>query len=74
MNSKLEDLYQDYWQIHSDKLLEGYDPSEIAGVLAAHAMTIYKTILSPEDYEKIVDSISNQRDNVQSLTNGVSWQ
>jgi hypothetical protein len=66
-NSGLDDLYQEYWLIHSQKL-STYDPLEVAAVLMAQAMTIYKTVLDDKDYNKIVDDISTMRDRVKILT------
>ena len=66
-NNGLDDLYQEYWLIHSQKL-SIYDPLEVAAVLMAQAMTIYKTVLDDTDYNKIVDDISIMRDRVKILT------
>jgi hypothetical protein len=66
-NSGLEDLYQEYWMIHSQKLSQ-HDPLEVAAVLVAQAMTIYKTVLDDTDYNKMVDDISTMRDRVKILT------
>jgi hypothetical protein len=49
-------------------LAQGANPIEIAGVLTAQAMVIYKTILSPEEFDLIVDNISDSRDKVKKLT------
>jgi hypothetical protein len=35
--------------------------------MAAQAMTIYKTILTPEEYELMAESIYNSRDKVKKL-------
>jgi hypothetical protein len=70
MNSdtnNIDDLYQDYWIIHSQKL-NTHDPLEVAAVLMAQAMTIYKTVLDDTDYNKIVDDISKMRNQVKQLT------
>ena len=62
----LDDLYQDYWAIHSQKLDE-HDPLEVAAVLLAQAMTIYRTVLDNDNYNKIVDDISRLRNEVTIL-------
>jgi len=69
MNTKqeLEDLYQDYWSIHSKKIDENHSPLEIAAVILAQALSIYKTCLDNEDYNKMIDNISEMRDNVKEL-------
>lgn len=63
----LDDLYQEYWLVHSQKL-EHYDPLEVAAVLLAQAMTIYRTVLDEDDYNKMVDSIDHMRNDVKILT------
>lgn len=67
LDNGVEELYQDYWMIHAQKL-EKYDPLEIAAVLLAHAMTLYKTVLNNNDYNKMIDDIGHMRDQVKSLT------
>jgi hypothetical protein len=67
LDSGLDDLYQEYWMIHSQKLND-HDPLQVAGVLLAQAMTIYKTVLDENAYNNMVDSISNMRDDVKALT------
>lgn len=66
-NDKLDNLYQDYWAFHASMIDKEHDPMEIAAILVAQALSIYKTILEPNEYEKMVDSISDSRDKVQEL-------
>lgn len=66
-NSGIEDLYQEYWSIHSEKL-DKHDPLEVAAVLLAQAMSLYRTVLDTDDYNKMVDSISKRRNEVKTLT------
>jgi hypothetical protein len=66
-DSGLDDLYQEYWMIHSQKL-EKHEPLEVAAVLMAQAMTIYRTVLDEEDYNKIVDDIGLMRGRVKTLS------
>jgi hypothetical protein len=65
-DKKLNELYQEYWQFTSN-LLDSYKPLEIAGVMMAQAMTMYKTVLAPEDFKNMVDSIVNLQDDVKPL-------
>jgi hypothetical protein len=48
-----------------------HDPIKIAAILVAQAMSIYKTVLSPEEYGRMIDSISDSRDKVQQLDLGL---
>ena len=43
------------------------DPLVVAAVLASTALSIYKTTLSPQDFDDIVTAIANSRDDVKSL-------
>lgn len=63
----LDDLYQEYWLVHNQKL-EHHDPLEVAAVLLAQAMTIYRTVLDEDDYNKMVDSIDHMRNDVKIIT------
>jgi hypothetical protein len=64
----IEDLYQEYWIIHSAMIDKGNSPLEIAAILVAQSMSIYKTVLDSDDYDKMVDDISRLRYNVKELT------
>ncbi len=65
-NKRLDDLYQKQWALTS-VMLEDYRPMEVAGVMIAQALRIYKTMLSDDDFNKLVDSISNSRDKVEKF-------
>ena len=67
----LENLYQEYWTFHASMIDKDHNPIEIAAILVAQAMSIYKTVLSADEYESIVDSISDSRDKVQKLELGL---
>ncbi len=63
----IEDLYQDYWTIHAAMIGKGHTPLEIAAILVAQSMSIYKTVLDDDEYNKMVDDISRLRYNVKEL-------
>tara|TARA_B100000902_G_scaffold321473_1_gene314427 strand:- start:2507 stop:2743 length:237 start_codon:yes stop_codon:yes gene_type:complete len=42
-----------------------YDPLEIAGVMCAQAIKIYKTTLRPDDFDDIMDAIFMSRNETQ---------
>ena len=67
LDSGLDKLYQDYQTIHA-KNLDDYNPLEVAAVLLAQAMSIYRTVLDDDDYNKMVDDISRLREEVKILT------
>lgn len=63
---ELETLYESYWQVHNEKLAEA-SPLEVAAILVSQALTIYKTVLDEEEYDNIVDKISDMRDRVKKI-------
>ena len=66
MANNLEEIYEKLWAVISE-LPEHYEPLEVAGVMTAQAMTIYKTMLSPEEFEMMAESIYNSRDKVKKF-------
>ena len=40
------------------------DPNMLAGILASTALRLYKSSLSPEDYDSMIDMISETRNEV----------
>ena len=65
---QLENLYQDYWAFHATMIDKDHSPIEIAAILVAQALSIYKTVLEEDEYNAMIDSISDSRDKVQELT------
>ncbi len=63
----IDDLYQNYWEFHSAMMDRGHSPLEVAAVLVAQSMSIYKTVLDASEYDKMVDSISDMRYNVKEI-------
>ena len=47
---------------------EGQKPFAIAAIYIMIAMQIYKTLLSENDYNEMVDTISDNRNDVKTLT------
>jgi hypothetical protein len=48
-------------------MLEDGKPLEVAATMMAQALSLYKTVLNAEDYDRMVDSISDSRDKVKSF-------
>ena len=65
---QLENLYQDYWTFHTTMIDKDHSPLAIAAILMTQALSIYKTVLEEDEYNSIVDSISDKRDRVTKLT------
>jgi hypothetical protein len=66
--NRLENLYQDYWTFHATMIDKDHSPLAIAAILMTQALSIYKTVLEEDEYNSIVDSISDKRDRVTKLT------
>ena len=65
-SNNIEEVYQKFWTL-AGEMLENHAPEAIAGVMVAQALTIYKTVLPPEDFNLIVDAISESRDRIKRL-------
>lgn len=65
-NKRLDELFQKQWSVTSI-MLEDYRPMEVAGVMIAQALRIYKTLLTEDDFNKMIDNISNSRDKVEKF-------
>jgi hypothetical protein len=63
---KIENLYNSYLEF-TDKMVGEYDPIEVAAIMVIQALSIYKTILSENEYNSMVDNISDRRDQVNTF-------
>ena len=59
-------LYNEYLQFTDDQLTN-YDAMAVAGTMLAQALSIYKTAMNEDDYNKMIDTISDSRDKVKSF-------
>jgi hypothetical protein len=64
--SQLEQLYSNYLEF-TDHMVGQYDPMEVAAIMMAQSLSIYRTTMSEEDYNRMVDSISANRDKVKTF-------
>jgi hypothetical protein len=62
----IEDLYAKYLQF-TGVMLEEYKDIEIAGVMIAQALSMYRTVLLEEDYQRMVKSIYERRHEVKTF-------
>jgi hypothetical protein len=58
-----EELYAKYLQF-TGIMLEEYNAIEIAGIMATQALSLYRTALSEEDYQKMIEMIYDNRNEV----------
>ena len=59
-------LYNSYLQFTDDQLND-HDAMAVAGIMLAQALSIYRTAMNDEDYNNMIDTISNSRDKVKSF-------
>ena len=61
-----EELYSKYMAFNNI-MLEEYDPMEIAAIMVIQGLTFYRSTMSEEDYQRIVKSIYESRDQVKTF-------
>lgn len=71
IDSGLDELYHSYWEVHNEKM-NTHTPLEIAAILLTQSLSIYKTVLDEDEYNKMVDSISDLRDQVKEIPQSAS--
>ena len=60
----LEYIYNEILMIMERLLKEDHDALAVAAVLASQAMGLYKTVLSEADYDRMIDSIVDKKNNI----------
>ena len=71
IDSGLDQLYHSYWEVHNEKM-NTHSPLEIAAILMTQSLSIYKTVLDEDEYNRMVDSISDLRDQVKEIPQSAS--
>ncbi len=67
-DDKLVNTYNEF-MVLTDKLLgEDVKAIEIAPILIKLGLEIYKTVMSPDDYDRMVDFISDHREEINDLS------
>jgi hypothetical protein len=61
-----EDLYEKYSKFTA-LMLEEHAPLDIAAIMTIISLSMYKTLLDKEGFEKMIDQISNSRNEVKTL-------
>ena len=64
--NKEEELYNKYMSFNRI-MLEEYDAIEIAAIMTVQALSFYRTVMPEDEYLKMVDSIYENRYNVQTF-------
>jgi len=68
MSNELKDIATSVYSFTEKLIEEGNTPFAVAAVYIMVAMQIYRTSLSEDEYNSMVDTISEARDKVQILT------
>ena len=63
---KFKTLYDKNWE-SIETLCESNDPLIVAGVILAQALKIYKTALSNDDFERMMQTILDSRTEIRPL-------
>lgn len=63
----IETAYKQTLEMFDQWVKEGVRPLEIAAVLVTVGLSLYRTLLSPQDYEAMIDEISSKRHDIKIL-------
>ena len=66
VDEKLEQSHENTMRFVYQQL-ESTDPQMVASTMLAIAMRLYKTILTPPDFEKFVNVVADESDKIQPL-------
>ena len=69
-DDKLQRLYSNFLEF-ADHMCAENGPMEVAAVMMAQSLTIYKSVLSEDEYNAIVDNISASRGKVKTFEKAV---
>lgn len=67
----IQEIYRSIMNNAND-LMNDHDALAIAACMLAQALSIYRTSLTEEDYNRMMDSISEKQDKVQIFTTNES--
>jgi hypothetical protein len=69
MTSKLDEVYTRCMMFTEEILSDArdYSPLEVAAAMATQALSIYKTVLDDDSYEKMVGSIYESRNRIRKI-------
>jgi len=65
-DDKLQRLYNNFLEF-ADHMCTENSPMEVAAIMMAQSLTIYKSAMSEDDYNRMVDSISASRNKVKTF-------
>jgi hypothetical protein len=65
-DKQLQQLYKNFLEF-ADHMTGEYGAMEVAAIMMTQALSIYKSALPEDDYNRMVDNISSMRDKVQTF-------
>jgi hypothetical protein len=65
-DDKLQRLYNNFLEF-ADHMCTENSPMEVAAIMMTQALTIYKSAMSEDEYNQMVDSISESRSKVKTF-------
>ena len=65
-DDKLQRLYNNFLEF-ADHMCTENSPMEVAAIMMAQSLTIYKSAMSEDDYNRMVDNISASRNKVKTF-------
>lgn len=69
-DKELEELYFELTSHAAEKITNGSDVLEVSALLIRIGLELYRTTMSDEDYDKMVDFISKNRHQITPITPG----
>jgi len=66
---KMQQLYDNYIEFtdHIDHMVGVHGALEVAAVMMTQALSIYRSAMDPDDYDRMVDAISASRSQVKTF-------
>lgn len=72
-DNRMAELYEKYMSF-MEVMLKDYRLLEIASVMQVQSLSIYKSTMSEDDYNSMVDTISANRNQIKTFSQGNSLQ
>jgi hypothetical protein len=67
-DAELQRAYDAYFSLTAELAETDFTPLALAGIMAVQAFTLYKSCLTPDEYEQIMQTLFESRGQVKSIT------
>jgi hypothetical protein len=64
-DGKLQELYDSFFNLTLEEITRGANPNAVAGVMVAIASRMYRTSMNDEDFQRMMEAISDSADKIQ---------